>query len=81
VLQRQARTPRLSWADRALLAVLAQLLPRPVRLGRLVTPDTLLRWHRRLVRWRWTYPHRGGRPPGGARVAVLVEQMARENPR
>src|SRR5690242_14549498 len=63
VLQRQARTPRLSWADRALLAVLAQLLPRPVRLGRLVTPDTLLRWHRRLVRWRWTYPHREAARP------------------
>jgi putative transposase len=47
---------------------------------RLVTPDTLLRWHRRLVRWRWTYSHTGGRPPVDARVAVLIEQMARENP-
>jgi len=43
-------------------------------------PGTLLGWHRRLVRWRWTYPHRGGRPPVDARVAVLIEQMARENP-
>jgi hypothetical protein len=48
-------------------------------MSRLVTPDTLLRWHRRLVRWRWTYPRRGGRPPVDARVAVLIGQMAREN--
>ena len=45
-----------------------------------MTPDTLLRWHRRLVRWHWTYPHRGGRPPVDAKLAVLIEQMARENP-
>jgi hypothetical protein len=44
-----------------------------------VTPETLLRWHRRLVRWRWTYPRRGGRPPVDARL-VLIEQMAREEP-
>jgi len=62
------------------LAAQARLLPRPLRMSRLVTPDTLLRWHRRLVRWRWTYPRRGGRPPIDARVALLIEQMARENP-
>jgi hypothetical protein len=50
-------------------------------MSRLVTPDTLLRWHRRLVRWRWTYPHKGGRPCIDAKVAALIEQMARENPR
>jgi putative transposase len=49
-------------------------------MGRLVTPDTLLRWHRRLVRWRWTYPPKVGRPPVDARLVVLIEQMARENP-
>jgi putative transposase len=77
---RQHPRPRLDWADRAVLAALARLLPRPLRMGRLVTPDTLLRWHRRMVRWHWTCPHRGGRPPVDARVAILVEQMARENP-
>ena len=48
--------------------------------ARLVTPETLLRWHLRLVRWRWTYPSRGGRPPINARLTVLIEQIARENP-
>jgi hypothetical protein len=58
------------------IAALARLL----RMRRLVTPGTLLRWHRRLARWRWTYPHRGRWSPVDARVAVLIEQMARENP-
>ena len=80
VLRRQNPKPKLDWADRAVLAALARLLPRPLRMGRLVTPDTLLRWHRRLGRWRWTYPRRGGRPPVDARLAVLIEQVARENP-
>jgi putative transposase len=65
---------------RLVLAALARLLPRPLRVSRLVTPETLLGWHRRLVRWRWTCPPRGGRPPAGARLAALIEQMARENP-
>jgi len=80
VLRRQNPRPKLDWADRAMLAALARLLPGPLRMSRLVTPDTLLRWHRRLVRWRWTYPHRGGRPPVDAKLVVLIEQMARENP-
>jgi len=80
VLRRQHPRPRLDWADRAALAALTRLLPRPLRLGRLVTPGTLLGWHRRLVRWRWTYPHRGGHPPVDARLVVLIGQMARENP-
>jgi putative transposase len=80
VLRRQNPRPKLDWADRAVLAALARLLPRPLRMNRLVTPDTLVRWHRRLIRWRWTYSHRGGRPPVDPRLAALIEQMARENP-
>ena len=80
VLRRQNPRPKVDWADRAVLAALTRLLPRPLRMSRLVTPDTLLRWHRRLIRWRWTYPHRSGRPPVDARLAALIEQMARENP-
>ena len=80
VLRRQNPRPKLDWADRAMLAALARLLPRPLRLTRLVAPDTLLRWHRRLIRWRWTYPRRRGRPLIDAKLAVLIEQMARDNP-
>jgi putative transposase len=80
VLRRQSPRPKLDWADRAVLAAIARMLPRPLRGSRLVTPSTLLRWHRRLVRWRWTYPPKTGRPPVDARLVALIEQMARENP-
>jgi transposase InsO family protein len=79
VLRRGNPRPRLDWADRAILAGLIRLLPKTVRNHRLVTPDTVLRWHRRLVAQKWTYPNRTGRPPLPVEVAALIERLAREN--
>jgi len=63
VLRRRTPRPRTSWTDRALIAGLTRLLPTRRRLGLLVTPATILRWHRRLVARRWTtQPTRPGRP-------------------
>jgi hypothetical protein len=70
VLRRQYPRPTLDWADWAVLAALARLLARPQRTVRLVTPGTLLRWHRQLVRWRWIYPHRSSRPPVDAKFVL-----------
>jgi|SRR6266702_977646 len=83
VLQRNVKTPRLSWADRAVLAALARLLPtgllRQLRL--IVSPRTLLRWHADLVKRRWAYPRRRpGRPHTAQAIRALVQEMARDNP-
>jgi hypothetical protein len=78
VLRRANPKPRLDWT---VFVALVGRLPQVLREHRLVTPGTILRWHRHLVAKKWTYPHRVGRPPLEDAVAVLIERMARENPR
>ena len=80
VLRRTNPKPRCTWADRALFSALCRHLPRDLLTHRLVTPATILRWRRRLVAKKWTYPHRTGRPPIDPDLAALIEQLARQNP-
>ncbi len=82
VLRRQVTRPPFSWSDRAIIATLARLVPRERWAAFLITPETILRWHRALVRRRWTYAHRGpGRPPLPHETVELIVRLARENPR
>jgi putative transposase len=79
VLRRTNARPGLDWAGRAVLAALIRLLPRRLRMHRLVTPDTVLRWHRRLVTRKRACPNRAGRPPVSAQIAALIERLATDN--
>jgi len=80
VLRRQAGRPKLTRADRALLAALSRAVPRTAWANLAVKPDTLLRWHRQLVARRWTYAHRkAGRPPLERSLRELIRRLAREN--
>src|ERR1019366_45769 len=86
VLQRrQPGRPKLNWADRALFAALLGVIPKARRQGLrlLVTPDTIVRWHRDIVRRRWaarSMHGRTGRPPTRRHIRALVRRLARENP-
>jgi putative transposase len=82
VLRRQVARPQFTWSDRALVAALAGLVPRKRWAAFLISPETILRWHRELVRRRWTYTHRhAGRPSLPEETVELILRLARENPR
>src|SRR5690349_1518236 len=78
VLRRATSGPRMSWADRAVLAALARVMPKALRARRIVTPGTLLRWHRRLVAAKWRQPRPPGRPPVSDELVALILRLARE---
>jgi putative transposase len=79
LLRQRNPRPRLSWSDRAVLAGLIRLLPTQLQPFRLVTPATVLTWHRRLVARKWTFPNPGGRPPMSPELADLIGRLADEN--
>ena len=81
VLRRTNPRPRMSWTDRAVLAALARIMPKGLRARRIVTPGTLLRWHRRLVAARWRQPRAPGRPPVPDELVAMIVRLAQENTR
>jgi putative transposase len=80
ILRRKTRRPTITAVDRLFLSAASRLLPRMRWGSRIVTPATLLRWHRRLVAKRWTFARRVGRPPLRREIQDLVRRLARENP-
>jgi len=82
MLRRQIARPALTDDDRTLLGAIAAVLPRRLRNGWSVTPDTLLRWHRQRIAKHWTQPpgRRFGRPPTSAELRRLIVRLAKENP-
>ena len=80
ILRRKTRRPAVSAVDRLFLSAASRLLPRARWRSFIVTPATLLRWHRRLVAERWTFPRAVGRPPMRREIRDLVLRLARENP-
>ena len=81
VLRRGNPKPTIYWTDRALLAALARILPTVLRRRRIVTPATLVRWHRCMVTRKWTQPRAPGRPPLAGEMAGLIVKLARDNRR
>lgn len=80
VLRRQVARPKPDWPDRAIPAALVRLLPAALRAHRLVTPGALLAWHHRLIRRKWTYPSRPGRPGTSQEIRSLVLRLTQEDP-
>jgi hypothetical protein len=81
ILRRRTRRPLTTWPDRLVLAAASRLLPRVRWQSFIITPATLLAWHRRLVAKRWTYARPPGRPPIWPEIRELVLRLARDNPR
>ena len=81
ILRRANPKPKMTWPERGVLAALARLLPRALRGHRIVTPGTLLRWHKRMVAAKWRQPKPPGRPPIPDELAALILRLARENRR
>ena len=81
VLRRANPRPRLSWTNRAVFAALTRIMPKELRARRIVTPGTLLRWHRRMAAARWRQPRSPGRPPIPDELVALIVRLARENRR
>ena len=81
ILRRQVTRPKPHWADRAVIAALARLLSRHLRLHRIVTPGTLLTWHRHLIKNNMDIPQHCGRPAVPEEIRELVRRLARQNPR